>query len=85
MRSIKVLAGGDVVPVLTRRIGGGCHCLDGNIGFCIGCEKVVKETRLKKCSSCQMAQYCSKECQKLHWKRNRKTDCKEVAKIGQRT
>lgn len=33
---------------------------------------------LKKCMACKMARYCSKDCQKKHWKQIHKRTCKAV-------
>lgn len=46
---------------------------------CLDCGKheieLEKGEKLKVCSKCKKAAYCSKECQKFHWKRAHKTDC----------
>mmetsp|Transcript_17415 Transcript_17415/g.25940 ORF Transcript_17415/g.25940 Transcript_17415/m.25940 type:complete len:185 (-) Transcript_17415:23-577(-) len=43
---------------------------------CINCGKFEKEGRkLNCCGACSNALYCSKECQKLHWKQH-KADCR---------
>ncbi len=33
---------------------------------------------LKKCTQCSMAQYCSRECQRDHWKANHANFCKKI-------
>ena len=39
------------------------------------CKKCKKPCKALKCSRCQKATYCSRECQKADWKRH-KADCK---------
>ena len=43
---------------------------------CWACGKAGVET--KKCSGCEVARYCSRECSKRDWKEHRKTCGKEV-------
>lgn len=45
---------------------------------CAGCSKTrLKDPalKLKRCSACQLAWYCGKECQKRDWKAHRKEQC----------
>ncbi|KAJ7184657.1 hypothetical protein C8R46DRAFT_938641 [Mycena filopes] len=47
---------------------------------CDHCRKSTKElgiSKMKLCSACSSAPYCSVECQRLHWKRH-KVDCRRV-------
>jgi TPR repeat protein len=45
------------------------------------CEHCVKPCdRIMKCSRCRGAGYCSKECQKVHWKLGHKIDCTAIDK-----
>lgn len=81
---IVVRAGADLVPVLARRTcrDERCVCLCGNLSFCIGCKQVIKtKGGLKTCSACKVSEYCSKTCQKRHWKRSHKHDCQHVKRI----
>lgn len=41
---------------------------------CSFCGK-ADQTPLRKCSRCRNAQYCSKECQMVHWKNGHKETC----------
>ena len=41
---------------------------------CANCKKA--QPNLKKCGACGKVQYCSKECQRVHWKEH-KSNCKE--------
>merc|ERR1712061_64037 len=44
------------------------QAFNGQKGFREGnCEACRDDDAKKKCSSCKSAQYCSQECQKLHW------------------
>jgi len=41
-----------------------------------GCEQCSAEMRdLKRCGRCFVAKYCSRECQKTHWKSAHKSTC----------
>ena len=42
------------------------------------CTNCLKQTckKLSRCSRCKIAHYCSKECQKDHWKNGHKKQCK---------
>ena len=41
---------------------------EGEIPVCTGCKTEVDGDTLKSCSACMKAKYCSKKCQKKHWK-----------------
>lgn len=42
---------------------------------CAGCDAIDEDGFEKKCSKCKASFYCSKECQKRHWRAGHKTDC----------
>jgi hypothetical protein len=44
---------------------------------CAQCGSAGRESQLLRCSACKGARYCSRECQRLHW-RAHKADCKRV-------
>ena len=46
---------------------------------CLLCQKEGRSPPLRKCSQCEIAYYCSKECQKAHWPRH-----KELADTARR-
>jgi len=47
---------------------------------CHNCHNPSKDGKaLSKCMGCQKAYYCSKQCQKEHWKSSHKKSCKEAA------
>ena len=43
--------------------------------FCLNVEEEPKEFQC--CSGCRNAAYCSRKCQKLHWKNGHKEACKD--------
>ena len=43
------------------------------------CDVCGSGGKTKKCHACQVARYCSRECQKEAWKRH-KRECKRIAK-----
>jgi len=45
---------------------------EGEVPFCTGCKKKVDGDKLKSCSACFKAKYCSRECQKKDWKMHKK-------------
>jgi TPR repeat protein len=45
---------------------------------CQGCKLPFPLAALRKCSQCNVARYCGKECQKAHWKAHKKA-CREAA------
>ena len=47
--------------------------------FCCG----VKSENLKRCSKCQEAYYCSKDCQIVHWKKTHKKLCQHMETLSQ--
>jgi len=48
---------------------------DGKMcSICMNCKVSKKLEELSKCGGCNMVCYCSKECQKKHWKTHKK-DC----------
>lgn len=50
-----------------------------NMELCENCQ--IREG-LKRCARCKLACYCSRECQKKHWKAGHKTNCVDVNKQG---
>lgn len=77
-----------VLKFYRRRIP--CNCLDekarevndthAKTGVCDNC-KLRKGTRaLMMCAACNLAQYCSKECQENHWRTWHKIWCERVCK-----
>ena len=49
-----------------------------NVGMmCANCDTMAKNLHFKKCAACKRVAYCSKECQKKHW-RVHKTECKSA-------
>lgn len=46
-------------------------------GKCSYCKTQDIKIKLKKCSRCQMAEYCSRECQKADWPVHKREDCFE--------
>jgi len=35
---------------------------------CFGCEAIFSTSELSRCSNCRLVRYCSKECQRKHWR-----------------
>lgn len=44
---------------------------------CASCGVNEEDARLMKCAGCEMKWYCSKKCQKEHWKLGHKIYCKQ--------
>jgi hypothetical protein len=62
----------------------GCNCLKEKytqmkaktkLGCCHGCNGYYERRKMMLCDQCKHAQYCSKDCQRLHWP-NHKQWCK---------
>lgn len=48
------------------------------------CEADGVEMRLlMKCSRCKRAQYCSKDCQRQHWKQGHKSECQPINQVSE--
>lgn len=43
---------------------------------CAGCKGMFRSKDVSKCSGCRMIRYCSRECQKSHWKEEHKKDAR---------
>jgi hypothetical protein len=63
-----------------------CSCLDEakmnakqapKTGRCRYCNSEKLKFELKKCSQCQLVQYCSKKCQLADWRAGHKKECEE--------
>ena len=56
--------------------------------FCPNCEVFgwvqLEPEKLKQCSKCKVVQYCSKSCQREHWRLVHKHQCEELASVGER-
>jgi hypothetical protein len=78
------LPGYSHVPFLTWALAkGGQYSTDMNwpnpwISRCANCNKVHEEgsTQFNTCARCKAFYYCSRECQKEHWKAGHKVDCR---------
>jgi len=46
---------------------------------CAGCDAIDEDGFDKKCSRCKASFYCSRECQKNHWRAGHKIDCCDAA------
>ena len=45
-------------------------------GQCSGCGHARRlQEKFRACSRCNVTRYCSKECQKKHWKEGHKKEC----------
>ena len=42
---------------------------------CASCHASEEDAKLMKCARCQMKWYCSRDCQKAHWKLGHKLYC----------
>ena len=51
---------------------------EGEMPICSGCMKEVKGDKLKSCSGCFKAKYCSRACQRRHWKIHNKKVCSDA-------
>merc|ERR1712096_261091 len=51
----------------------------GHVCFGCGMPEGTNGMKLHHCAGCAAAVYCSKECQKKHWKAGHKLDCKKTA------
>jgi len=49
-----------------------------------GCTRLQQEdgSACKQCSGCKYMKYCSKECQKAHWKAGHKHECEGICQIA---
>eukprot|EP01083_Nonionella_stella_P037442 102067_1 len=51
-----------------------------NTKECVKCKvRKSEETQLKKCSRCRQPLYCSRKCQKIHWKKKHRYNCVEYS------
>eukprot|EP01084_Bolivina_argentea_P088623 160005_1 len=51
---------------------------------CYLCGKEWKKNgKLKMCRKCRMVYYCSKKCQKIHWKQKHRYNCRQFSGIYQ--
>ena len=48
---------------------------------CGFCREDSSVTKLKQCTKCKTAKYCSRECQSKDWKERHKKDCKEIRRL----
>eukprot|EP01084_Bolivina_argentea_P259781 438478_1 len=73
---------GQALKTLNRQIE--YHKTNGSVCFNGKCEKYYKYDatpwNLKLCSGCKVVSYCSKQCQKYHWKYSHNKQCKLLRK-----
>ena len=55
----------------------------GTLGrYCAGCRASELEAQLMSCGRCRMKWYCSRACQKAHWKLGHKLYCVQVSLLS---
>ena len=57
-----------------------CSPRERNIEKCFNCRTIKDLKQLLKCSGCQIAMYCNKDCQKRDYSSRHKPICREIAK-----
>jgi len=57
-----------------------CSPPERNIEKCFNCRTIKDLKQLLKCSGCQIAMYCNKDCQKRDYSSRHKPICREIAK-----
>ena len=74
-----LMSSGDNLREITKfyHTRSGCHCLeetyahlrrtDEKQGLCYQCQSRNERKKLFVCAQCRIAQYCSTDCQRLHW------------------
>ena len=80
-----------IIKVLVRETKTHCKCMnEGKViaktmdisGRCYGCmEEFPKETLLI-CNGCQSVRYHDRDCQRNHWRRIHKFDCKSFSELN---
>jgi hypothetical protein len=73
----------DISPLqFAKRVVHGCEgaISSGVAAFCATC--YAGEVPLLQCSQCHCISYCSRPCQKLHWKKHKQMCCKVQSKIA---
>lgn len=52
-----------------------------NNNSCSQCLKSLQLSRAYRCSQCQKAYYCNRECQRKHWNRGHKAHCRAISAL----
>lgn len=65
-----------------RNTSGNCTLLAIRGYQCFRCHTHLP--KLLRCSGCQLVHYCSKECQKLDWKKGHRGTCKALKAVNER-
>ncbi|MCP9263478.1 Histone-lysine N-methyltransferase SMYD3 [Dirofilaria immitis] len=54
-------------------------CLNNQVeNYCSYCLRKPDKSKLYKCSKCELARYCNKECQRLAWKKYHRMECQRL-------
>ena len=72
-RAKKIQKGTQSYLKSTANLSGGEMCAN-----CYILETSLDNSKLLKCSQCRQIKYCSRECQREHWKKAHKEHCKKV-------
>lgn len=83
MRDLASSGERDIVNFFNKKVT--CGCLkkkyrelkqtQERVGSCGNCLMTLPLKQLMQCSSCKMVQYCSPQCQKIHWEREHRDHC----------
>ena len=56
-------------------------CLNGEVAVVRRCDSCrALSEKLQRCAGCEVATYCSKDCQRQHWRAGHKNSCKMFSK-----
>ncbi|VDM95510.1 unnamed protein product, partial [Onchocerca ochengi] len=57
-------------------------CMNNQVeNYCSYCLRKPDKSKLYKCSKCELARYCNKECQRLAWKKHHRAECQRLETV----
>jgi hypothetical protein len=65
------------IPMVQAEADGGDEFFFSTLDEVVACCEMCAGDGAKLCARCGVARYCSKECQREHWKQSHKSECKE--------
>ncbi|OZC05717.1 MYND finger, partial [Onchocerca flexuosa] len=57
-------------------------CMNNQVAnYCSYCLRKPDKSKLYKCSKCELARYCNKECQRFAWKKHHRAECQRLEAV----